>query len=267
MPEFKLAKTDAVAWLKSLPDESVNLIITDPPYESLEKYRSIGTTTRLKHSDASSNDWFEIFPDVRFPELFEQAFRVLRKHRHFYLFCNAETMFVAKPIAEAAGFKFWKPLVWDKQKIGMGYHYRARYEFILFFEKGKRKIHDLSIPDIIEAPRIWNGYPTEKPAEVSEILVRQSTEPGEPVIDPFCGSGSVGVAALRLGRHFLGSDICAEALEITTNRLKDLGVPRIEVEPAAAHLATPTVIRGAKRSVVAGAASHGADAHQGRLGF
>ena len=75
-------------------------------------------------------------------------YRVLRKNRHLYLFCDQETMFVAKPVGEQVGFKFWKPLVWDKKKIGMGYHYRARYEFVLFFEKGKRKINNLGIPDI-----------------------------------------------------------------------------------------------------------------------
>ena len=62
-------------------------------------------------------------------------------------------MFVAKPEAESAGFKFWKPLVWDKRTIGMGYHYRARYEFILFFEKGKRRLNDLGIADVISVPR------------------------------------------------------------------------------------------------------------------
>lgn len=86
--------------------------------------------------------------------------------------------------------------MWDKKKIGMGSHYRARYEFIVFFEKGKRKLNDLGIPDIIEVPRIHRGYPTEKPPEVSQVLIGQSTAPGELVIDPFAGSGSVGVAAL-----------------------------------------------------------------------
>ena len=91
-----------------------------------------------------------------------------------------------------AGFKFWKPLVWDKATIGMGYHYRARYEFILFFEKGKRRLNDLGIADIISVPRIRGGYPAEKPAEVADVLIRQSTEPGDVVVDPFMGSGSVG---------------------------------------------------------------------------
>lgn len=365
-PKFQLAHGDAVAWLRTLPATSIDLVITDPPYESLEKHRAIGTTTRLKHSKSSSNDWFSIFPNARFPELFAEVYRVLKKDTHFYLFCDPETMFVAKPLAEQAGFKFWKPLIWDKClgpdtlvwtergvvriaeivagdrvaipeggttsvtavrktrapalrltlsdgtrvvasrdhrfmrrdltlveagtlrvddalctrpvreragatvqthasprpsamsiaaiddvgvqelvdisvadrdelfvlangvvthncKIGMGYHYRARYECVLFFEKGKRKLNDLGIADIIEAPRVFNGYPAEKPVAVSEVLVAQSSEPGQLVIDPFTGSGSVGVAAVRAGRDFLGNDLCGEAVDIARQRLRDEG--------------------------------------------
>jgi site-specific DNA-methyltransferase (adenine-specific) len=220
---FQLTRGDAVAWLKTLPASSIDLVITDPPYESLEKHRAIGTTTRLKHSKASSNDWFSIFPNERFPELFAEVFRVLKKDTHFYLFCDPETMFVAKPLAVDAGFKFWKPLIWKKDRIGMGYHYRALYECVLFFEKGKRKLNDLGISDIIEAKRIVGGYPAEKPPEVSEVLIKQSTEPGELVIDPFMGSGSVGLAAIRNRRNFRGNDLCAEALDITRDRLLDAG--------------------------------------------
>jgi site-specific DNA-methyltransferase (adenine-specific) len=226
---------DAVGLLAGLPSDSVDLCITDPAYESLEKHRAIGTTTRLKHSKASSNDWYAIFPNARFPELFREVFRVLKRGSHFYLFCDQETMFVAKPLAEAAGFKFWKPLVWDKKMIGMGYHYRSRYELILFFEKGKRKLHDLSIPDILEAPRIRGGYPSEKPPEISRVLVEQSSEPGALVVDPFAGSGSVGVAALRAGRRFVGGDVCAEAVDIARARLDEIarasGAPLDRVSP------------------------------------
>lgn len=439
-PRFQLAHGDAVAWLRTLEAGSVDLVVTDPPYESLEKHRAVGTTTRLKHSKASSNDWFSIFPNARFPELFAEVYRVLRKDTHFYLYCDPETMFVAKPLAEAAGFKFWKPIIWDKClgpdtqvwtergvqriadivvgdrvalpsggttrvratrttksasvkihfsdgthviasrdhrfqradgelvearelavgdamrtcamekiagaaaldsvwervsirnasrdlaarrmlmrafvgmrrsrhssmfevastfrafanggaeverrlfmsdsrtkvswgrarrtvfvsaiedvgmkelvdisiehadelfllangvvthncKIGMGYHYRARYECILFFEKGKRKLNDLGIADILQAPRVNGGYPAEKPPSVSETLITQSTEPGQLVIDPFMGSGSVGVAAISRGRNFLGNDLCQEAVDITRSRL--LETHAVEDKPAA----------------------------------
>ena len=218
---LKLGNLDAINWLKTFDDASVDLVVTDPPYESLEKHREIGTTTRLKHSKASSNDWFAIFPNSRFEELCSEVYRVLKKNRHFYCFCDQETMFVLKPVAERNGFKFWKPIVWDKMKIGMGYHYRARYEFVLFFEKGKRKLNNLGIPDILAVPRIFKGYPTEKPSALSEILISQSTSDGELVIDPFMGSGSVGVAALSLGRQFGGNDLCDEAVEISRRRIAE----------------------------------------------
>jgi site-specific DNA-methyltransferase (adenine-specific) len=219
MAEANVSCMDAVTWLRSFASESVDLLITDPPYESLEKHRAIGTTTRLRISKASSNQWFAIFPNARFPELFAEIYRVLKPDTHFYLFCDPETAFIAKPIAEAAGFRFWKPLVWDKKTIGMGYHYRSRYEFILFFEKGKRRLKDLAIADIIPVARIRNGYPSEKPVELSEILIRQSSAPGELVVDPFMGSGSVGVAATRLSRDFAGNDIAEAAIDHSRSRL------------------------------------------------
>jgi site-specific DNA-methyltransferase (adenine-specific) len=227
---FELFTQDAVQWLQSLPAASADLLITDPAYESLEKHRAIGTTTRLKHSKASSNDWFTIFPNARFGELFREAYRVLKPDTHFYLFCDAETMFVAKPEAEQAGFRFWKPLVWDKCTIGMGYHYRARYEFVLFFEKGKRRLNDLAVPDIIAIPRIRGGYPAEKPPEVSDVLIRQSSSPGDIVIDPFMGSGSVGVAAARVGRRFLGNDLNPEAVRVAAHRLREFGEGRVPAD-------------------------------------
>lgn len=218
---FELANQDAVEWLRAKNSESLDLVVTDPPYESLEKHRAVGTTTRLKHSKASSNDWFQIFPNIRFEELFSEIYRVLKRNTHFYLFCDPETAFIAKPIGESVGFRFWKPLVWDKRSIGMGYHYRCRYEFILFFEKGKRRLRDLGVPDVLCVPRVHRGYPAEKPTAVSEILISQSTELGEIVADPFMGSGSVGVAALKLKRLFRGNDLSQDALATARQRLSE----------------------------------------------
>ena len=224
-PMCFLTPGDAVDFLKSTPDEFIDLIVTDPPYESLEKYRKIGTTTRLKHSAGSSNDWFQIFPNVRFPELFAQCFRVLKPNTHMYMFCDQETMFVAEPMAETAGFAFRPPLVWDKITIGMGYHYRARYEFILLLEKGERITQNPDLPDVIRCKRIMRGYPTEKPVAVSRVLIEQSSNPGDVVCDPFMGSASVGVAALECGRMFRGCDLKHEAYEAAQRRLVRYWLP------------------------------------------
>lgn len=227
---YILEKMDAVAFLDFLPSESVDLVVSDPAYESLEKHRAKGTTTRLKVSDGSSNVWFPIFYNGRFPDFFRACWRVLKRNTHMYIYCDDETAYVIKPIAEAAGFKYWKRIVWDKMKIGMGYHYRSQCEYILFFEKGKRALHNKGMPDTwdfkedpegyrMECARIAKGYPTEKPVMTSERLILQSSEPGELVVDPFMGSASVGEAALRHGRRFHGSDITDLAMATARDRL------------------------------------------------
>jgi site-specific DNA-methyltransferase (adenine-specific) len=94
---------------------------------------------------------------------------------------------------------------------------------ILFFEKGKRNLNDLSIPDIITAKRVQGGYPTEKPVEVCDVLVAQSSEPGEVIVDPFNGSGATGVSAVKAGRSFLGCDVKEEAVEKSVERLREAG--------------------------------------------
>ncbi len=220
---FYVDTSDSVEFLNRMDPESVDLVLTDPAYESLEKHRKVGTTTRLKKSKGSSNTWFQIFKNERFPEFFNAVYRVLKKNTHFYMMCDQETMFVAKPMAEAAGFKFWKPIVWDKVAIGMGYHYRARYEFILFFEKGKRKLNNLGTPDILTHKRVRGGYPTEKPVPLLRELITQSTHGGELVVDPFMGSGATGIAALLDDRLFMGCDIEQKAVEGVTQRLQSMG--------------------------------------------
>lgn len=222
-PRYQVVQQDAVAFLRTLPAESVDLLLTDPAYASLEVHRQIGTTTRLKQSKASSNDWFQVFPNERFPEFFAEVKRVLKRDAHAYVFCDATTMFLLKPMGEAAGLRFWKPLVWDKCRLGLGYHYRARHEFVLFFEKGKRRLNDLGVPDVLAFPRVHHGYPTEKPVELAEVLIKQSTDPGALVVDPFCGSAAFGAAAARLGRHYWASDTCAEATRVARARLEACG--------------------------------------------
>jgi site-specific DNA-methyltransferase (adenine-specific) len=248
---FQLDLQDSVEWLRTILPESLDLVITDPAYESPEKHRKVGTTTRLKKSKSSSNEWFEIFRNERFHELFTELYRAMKPSAHAYVFCDQETLWHLVPAAVANGFKFWKFIVWDKMKIGMGYHFRARHELILeftkgprpelelpddvdleqcfidpryelvcFFEKGKRKLSNLGIPDVLSFPRVHKGYPTEKPWELLQVLVQQSSLPGEIVADPFFGSASAGEAALRNGRVFRGCDISHDAMQVGTDRLE-----------------------------------------------
>lgn len=225
-----IEESDAVEFVKSLPNDSINLVLTDPAYESLERWRSLGTTTRLKHSKGSSNDWFQTFPNNRYDELFKEFYRVLKPGSHLYMFCDEETRdlictgyspqtnksvdVIGLPPLIKAGFKYWKSLVWHKMENGMGYHYRACHEFIIMAEKvirkGKhRKLNDLSTPDVLSFKRLKGDqyYPTEKPIDLISLLITQSTNVGDLVLDPFCGSGNVGQACEMLDRKYVLGDI------------------------------------------------------------
>jgi site-specific DNA-methyltransferase (adenine-specific) len=244
-PTFTLHLGDCVEWLRSLPDQSVALCVCDPAYSSLEKHRAIGTTTRLKQSKSSSNEWFPVIPNDYFVPLMEQLYRVLAKNAHLYVFSDQETAFdVTKPTGLAAGFTWWKAIIWVKTKgydskraipedkevhqdeiaIGMGYHWRASHECISFLEKGKRKLNHLGWPDVLPAARVRDAYPTEKPVSLVRTLIENSSSPGELVIDPFTGSGAHGEAALRAGRRFAGCDISPKSIDLARTRLSRFGV-------------------------------------------
>lgn len=211
---FWVKNLDATACLRMLKSESVDLLITDPAYESLDRHRNSGSCSKL-------SSWFDTVPNSYFEGFFKEAYRVLKNNTHMYILCDQETMFAIKPMAERVGFRFWKPIIWDKVHIGMGYHYRNRHEFILFFEKGKRPLADLSVPDIITHNRVYGGYPTEKPEALIRTLILQSSEEGEIILDPFMGSGSTGLAALRCDRLFIGNDKSKISYDICVSKFSE----------------------------------------------
>lgn len=241
-----LHRSDAIHLLRLLPSESINLIITDSAYQSLEKWRSIGSTTRLKHSKGSSNDWFITFPNERYYELFTEFYRVMKPGTHLYMFCDEETRdlictgyspqtkkYIEKfeehdcmsPLGNTE-LKYWKSLIWDKEIKGMGYHYPAQHEFILLIEKvekkGKhRRLNSNTTGDVLEFKRLKGPqyYPTEKPEELISVLIKESSNEGDIVLDPFVGGGTTVVAAKKLGRRFFAGDISQKAIEYTLSRL------------------------------------------------
>lgn len=244
MSRYSISQSDCVQWLRTLDDESVDLCVTDYAYESLEKHRSKGTTTRLKQSDSSSNEWFAIFRNTRVPELLFELHRVLKPDAHLYMITDQETMIdVVRPMGRAAGFTFWKSLAWvktkgkddgaavdverelaaDQVRIGMGYHWRNSREEISFLEKGKRRLNHLGWPDVLPAPRVDGAYPTEKPVSLLRTLIENSSAPGDLVIDPFMGSASCGEAALLCGRDFAGCDVSERSIARARERLSAFG--------------------------------------------
>ena len=225
-------------FLSRIPSKSVDLVLTDHPYESLLRWKGIGTTSRMglgiKGSGSDNPDkFYPTIPNADLVHLLAELYRVLRSNRHCYVMCDGHTLpyiFQAvkgpwNPNQNAVPFSNLKLLIWDKVNIGMGYHYRGRHEFIVMLDKGKnRKLNDLGTPDILSfKPDAEKFYPTQKPLALFETLILQSSNPGELVIDPFVGGGTTAPACARNGRRFLGADIQQRDVEITIQRLDEQG--------------------------------------------
>jgi len=195
---LRLYEADARDVLPSLPTGSVDLILTDPPYH---------LATR---GETYFRSWFTELPDDAWPPLFDEFFRVLAPNRHAYVFADARVQPLFATAARAAGFRVRAPLVWDKLAVGLGWCWRSQYEFIGWYTKGSRAGRRRDLGNVLGAPRVRGGYPTEKPLSLLSTIIEQASSPGELVLDPFCGSGNTGHAARRLGRSALLADVTAD---------------------------------------------------------
>lgn len=208
--------SDALDFLRSFPPGSVDCIVTDPPYSSLEAARAIGTTTRLQ-------DWFPVVSPGALKTVLDWCAIALKPDGHLYVFCDWKTSRLLPD--DFQGLQLRNVLVWDKMKMGTGYHYRRSNEMIHFYAgKKKRKLNDLGVPDVLHFRALGanqRSYPTEKPVALINRLLRQSTKPGDLVIDPFCGSGSAAEAALLAGCRFQGCDISPRAVDLTRARINN----------------------------------------------
>jgi site-specific DNA-methyltransferase (adenine-specific) len=217
---------NALDFLKKIPSNSIDLILTDPAYNSLNKWLGIGTTARMgMGKEGSGSDdrtkFFETISDDDLPDLIQEFYRVLKPERHCYIFSDWDTLRLLYQFAvyesvfpgrkvSGVWVEPFKPLIWDKMDAGMGYTYRCRHEYIAFLWKGKkRRLNDLGISDVFSFKRVppsQSFVPTQKPDGLFELLVSQSTQPGELVLDVFMGSGTTARACRKLGRSWLGCD-------------------------------------------------------------
>lgn len=128
---------------------------------------------------------------------------------------------------QRAGFELKNAIVWDRVVHGMGDltgAYAPCYDTILFATKGRHVLRGKRPIDIISIPRLHGEalvHPTEKPVPLLEKLILSSSDSGDVVLDPFAGSGTTGMAALRVGRRFVGMEIDSKYHEIASARLHE----------------------------------------------
>ncbi len=226
-PLWRIDHGDCLAFLQSLPAASVDLVVTDPAYSGMNRHLMLGRGRIVgRYSDAGrpGGRWFQEFQDdpETFRALLRELHRVLRDDRHVYVMFDSYSLLSLGHLVREV-FDVKNLLVWDKALLGMGHYYRRRHELIVFASKGKRPLSRRDLPDIVRVPRITTAaYATQKPVALFETLVRASAEPGFVVCDPFVGSGSTAVAALRAGCGFRGCDASEEAVALARERVASI---------------------------------------------
>lgn len=207
---------DPTTGLASLPDESVDIVITDPPYAvSLDGVQHQGPhgTRKLDFFEGDA-DWPAM---VRFVvAVAEQCIRVAKKPGSAYWWCGHREF---GPLVDLYESKGWttKFLVWAKTcppppPPGSGWPSGAEL-CVYAYQPGRTWNYDgkrMPPNNVIRADAFRHGmpgkvdHPTQKPEIIAETAIRASTKPGDLILDPFTGSGTTGVAAIRNGRRFLG---------------------------------------------------------------
>ena len=218
MNKVDLRQGDCLELMKDIPDGSVDMILTDPPYGM--SYQSSWRTATPKFNKIKgdqSTEWFDDF--------IRECYRILKDNSHAYIFCNEYRVSHFRDSQEAAGFKNKRTLVWVKNNHTSGDlkgDYGNKVEYVNFMHKGRRLLNGRRDTNILEYSRVLsNTHPTEKPVDMLSYLIEKSSNAGDTILDPFMGSGSTGVAANNLNRNFIGIELDEAYFEIAKKRIEE----------------------------------------------
>lgn len=207
VPRNRVIHGDCIEVMRTLPPASIDLAMADPPY--LVRYRPRDART---YSNDDNDRWLE--------PAYAEAYRVLKPNRvcvSFYGWARAEQFLRAWRLA---GFRPIAHFTFVKRYASATKFVRYQHEQAYVLAKGRPANPREPIADVIAWEYTGNPlHPTQKPVSVLEPLVRTCSQPGDIVLDPFCGSGSSLIAARNLGRAFLGIELIARYHHAAVERL------------------------------------------------
>lgn len=215
---------DCLDGLRELPDNSVDLVATDCPYHIVaggctNKTKGNGIFEREK---ATTGKLFK-HNDIKFSEWLPEVYRVMKQGTHCYICINGRNLKPLQTEAEKAGFQFQNLLVWDKGNVTPNRYYMNGCEFVLMLKKGQaRTINNPGTSSVLRYRNKTGGklHPTEKPVELMAVLIENSTQPGDVVLDPFMGSGTTAVACIHTGRNYIGFELDEKHHTIAKERIR-----------------------------------------------
>lgn len=224
---------DCIQHFKSVADNSVDLIVTDPPY-GINYKSNLQDCNRRGGKPVKNNSgfYFETIAndDKVFTDWIPECYRILKDNSAIYIFCHWSKWHLFFKDVESCGFQVKNMIILDKSNHGAGDlkgQYAPKHELLMFATKGRHILgFQKRSADIWPVKVKYSGsqrlHPNEKPIEWFENAIINSSKENDLVFDPFMGSGSCLECALRLGRKVLGTEINSEYYKIALNRLKSV---------------------------------------------
>ena len=224
-----LRQGDCLEIMKDIPDGSIDLIVTDPPYKVTSRGGSGTMGGYWKEKRAKQGIIFD-FNNTSCKEYLPEFYRILKDKSILYLMCNNTNLQEMLNEGTKVGFRFVKCLIWEKGNKICGRYYMNCFEYIILFRKGGDKpINKCGTPDILKIPikkiKDTNGknlHDTEKPVDLMKILVENSSNEGDVVLDPFMGIGATGVACKEFNRNFIGIERDENYFNIAKERINNV---------------------------------------------
>lgn len=220
--------TDCLSQFSLVRDQSVDVIITDPPYG--QDYSTGRRRHTVRHSTRIANDAGQL--DI--PRLMAEFDRVTKKSSHCYIFTSWKTVDGWKREFERY-FVLKNILIWSKDNHTAGdlsWSYAQSYEMILFGMKGRRKLNGRRDRDSVYYPKIKSPHQQhllQKPEDLITYLIEKSSRPGEVVLDPFAGSGTVGACCAKTGRGSIQFEIDKRYRAVIMKRLREHGTAERQI--------------------------------------
>lgn len=216
----RIYNMDCMEGMKLIPDNSIDLVVTDPPYKITSRGSSGGTGGILKDKLNMKGMVFE-HNSIKFSEWLPELYRVLKKRGHAYIMTNNKNLKDMLIEIENANFKIFKTLIWAKNSPITNMYYMDSHEYIIFCRKGKAKrINNCGTKSVLNIDNVKNKqHPTEKPIDLMKIFIENSSQENEIVLDPFMGVGSTAIACINTNRNYIGFELDKKYYEIAKNRI------------------------------------------------
>lgn len=223
-----LKHDDCLRVIRNIPNESIDLIVTDPPYKVTSRGCSGTMGGYWKEKKAKQELIFD-YNNISCEEYLPEFYRILKDKSILYLMCNNVNLREMLNQGKKAGFRFVKCLIWEKGNKICGKYYMGCFEYICLFRKGgDRPINNCGTPDILKVPIKKlkgpdgrNLHDTEKPVVLMKILVENSSNENDVVLDPFMGIGTTGIACINTNRNFIGIEVDEKYFNIAKERVEN----------------------------------------------